>query len=78
MRLRAAIAQLVERKLPKLEVASSNLVRRFGFVGQFLALQLGIRGDRSPTTEMATMIPDGLRVRLTQRSRQTAGAATGV
>ncbi len=31
MRLSAVVAQLVERKLPKLEVASSNLVRRFLF-----------------------------------------------
>ena len=28
MHLCAVVAQLVERKLPKLEVASSNLVRR--------------------------------------------------
>ena len=37
------VAQLVEHKLPKLGVASSNLVRRFRFVGPDLALRQGIR-----------------------------------
>jgi hypothetical protein len=41
----AVVAQLVERKLPKLEVASSNLVRRFRFVGPNVALRQGIRRD---------------------------------
>jgi hypothetical protein len=42
MHLRAVVAQLVERKLPKLEVASSNLVRRFRLAGLNLALRHNI------------------------------------
>ena len=44
MHLCAVVAQLVERKLPKLEVASSNLVRRFCFMGPDVALRQGNRG----------------------------------
>ncbi len=43
----AVVAQLVERKLPKLEVASSNLVRRFRFAGSNLALRQGFGGVES-------------------------------
>jgi excisionase family DNA binding protein len=43
----AAVAQLVERKLPKLEVASSNLVRRFYFIEPNVALLQGFGGRGS-------------------------------
>ena len=41
------VAQLVERKLPKLEVASSNLVRRFRFDEPYVALRQGFVGCSS-------------------------------
>ena len=47
MRLSAVVAQLVERKLPKLEVASSNLVRRFRFAGTNVARRHGFGGVES-------------------------------